>query len=321
MPIIIRKMKQRDLQQFNIIISRAFTQARADCGYTHTFVPMCRREFINLYHAQQPEGAFIAEDAGQLRGGVFTHVWGKTGWIGPLAVAPEKHLTGIGKQLAATSIDYLKKAGCTTIGLETNPRNHRNLGFYGKLGFSPTVLSVDLIKPVSFIYTEPETLPHKTIYFSRLAQSDKQEFLSRVHTLAAASDKNIDYSSLIQNIDQHHYGETFLFIRKGTAIGFVIMQTEPTNTEEQSSLLRVFALVMHQQLPETFFKYIIFDLLKYSKKKNFERIVVRMPAYTNRVFNLFLENGFRVYSSDVRMTLQGYPEKKDSSIIHINRWV
>ncbi len=317
----IRAMQKDDLHQANMIIARAFSQARSDCGYSHTHVPMCRREFISFYYSHSPRGCFIAEDAGQIKGVIFSHIWGKTGWIGPLAVAPEKHLMGMGKLLMKKTTDYLIHSGCGTIGLETNPRNSRNLGFYGHLGFVPSVLSIDMIKPVSVVTTEDKILPHKTVYYSRLSDKDKHEFKTRVWDLTQLATPNLDYTPLIDTIDASRYGETVLFIRRGTAIGFAVLQTEPTNNEEQNLLLRIFAMAAHPKTPDSYFRYFLMDLMKFAKRRAFERVVVRVPGYSGRAFQIFLQEGYRVYNSDLRMTLEHYPEIQDGDVVHLNRWV
>lgn len=314
-------MRESDLQQVNGLISRAFTQGRIDDGYAYTDVPMCRTEFINMYLGQCPDGCFVIEENGQIRGATFCHVWGQTGWFGPLAIAPERHHLGLGKQLLAASIDFLKQCGCTTIGLETNPRSSRNLGFYGKFSFIPSALSVDLIKPVPSATVSLQNHPHQTFYYSRLSQDDKKEFRLHVWNLMQLSGLATDYSNLIDAVDSFKLGETLLFIRNNTPIGFAVMQTRPTLVEEQNAFLRMIAFVAHPKTPDAYISYFLSDLLAFAQANSLDRILLRIPVYSSRLYKLLPANQYRIVGSDLRLTLEGFAEKPDVASLHINRWV
>jgi GNAT superfamily N-acetyltransferase len=314
-------MRESDLQQVNGLISRAFTQGRVDDGYAYTDVPMCRTEFINMYLGQCPDGCFVFEESGQIRGAAFCHLWGKTGWFGPLAVVPERHHLGLGKQLLAACIDYLKRSGCTTIGLETNPRSSRNLGFYGKFGFIPAALSVDMIKAVPTATVSLQNHPHQTFYYSKLSKDDKSEFRLHVGNLMQLLGLATDYSNLIDAVDSYKVGETLLFIRKNTPVGFAVMQTRPSLAEEQNEFLRMIAFAAHPQTPDPYIPYFLADLMAFAQTTSLDRILLRVPVYSSRLYKLLPANQYRVVGSDLRMTLEGFAEKPDIASLHINRWV
>ena len=321
MNTIIRKMLKSDLQQVNGMISRAFTQGRIDDGYAHTEVPMCRADFIEMYFSQRPDGCFVLEELGQIRGAAFCHVWGNTGWIGPLAVAPEKHHLGLGKDLALHAVNYLRSIGCKTIGVETNPRSSRNLGFYGKIGFVPSALSIDMVRPVPSTPVPQDKSVHKKIYYSRLSAADKKEFKLRVWNLVNMVSLDVDYTNLINITDEHHFGETILFMRKGAPIGVVVLQTKPSLVEEQNSFLRIVSFAAHPKTPHFYFSYFLNDIILFAKDKALNRILARVPMYSPHAFRILLENKYRVINSDLRMTLEGYGEQRQNSVFHINRWV
>jgi len=315
----LRNMEPDDIMQVNGIISRAFTQGRMDDGYSFTKVPMCHTDFIRMYYHQNPDGCFVVEEFKTIRGGVFSHVWGKTGWIGPIAVAPEKHHFGFGKLLMKRSIDHLKAAGCTVIGLETNPRSSKNLGFYCSLGFEPHVLSLDLMKTVSSIKT-PSQSPHDIVSYSGLLESDQENFISRMHTLCRTVAPLTDYQNLIKQVYDFKVGDAVLFIRRKVTIGAAILQVKPSLAEEQNAMLRVLVFLAHPQTPDPYLVHFLNDLHDYAQAKSLNRIVIRVPMYSNQMIHLLIHHGYRIINSDLRMTLTGYPEKKPESL-HLNRWV
>ncbi len=316
----LRIMQETDLQQVNSLLSRAFTQGRFEDGYAQTDVPMLRHEFIRMYLGQRPQGCFVYVESGKIVGAAFCHVWGKVGWFGPLAVAPERHLMGIGKNLVSACIGHLKSSGCTTIGLETNPRSARNLGFYGRLSFFPERLSVDMIRPTPTADNETSVRPHLTFPYSSLSDEDRREFRLHVRNLQQWADLDADYEALIEDARRYGVGDTLLFIRGSTPIGFAVLQTVPSLVDEQNNVLRLIAFVAHPKTPEAYVPYFLADLIDYARRGRFDRILLRVPLYNDRFFRLLLDNNYRVVNSDVRLTLSGFGERT-AKLLHINRWV
>ena len=64
----------------------------------------------------------------------MVHRSGTEGWMGPLAVRPDRQGEGLGRQIVQAGIEWLRGQGATTIGLETMPRTVDNIGFYSRLG-------------------------------------------------------------------------------------------------------------------------------------------------------------------------------------------
>lgn len=90
---------------------------------------------LSVYRDANPGGAFVAESGGHVVGGIFTHHWGRIGWLGPFSVAPGYQGRGIGRLLLDTATKHLISSGATTVGLETMPESKRNLALYVRAGF------------------------------------------------------------------------------------------------------------------------------------------------------------------------------------------
>ncbi|MDZ7721385.1 MAG: GNAT family N-acetyltransferase [candidate division KSB1 bacterium] len=316
----IRQMSSNDLNLVNALLSRAFTQGRVDDGYMHSHVPLCQTDFLKWYYNQNPEGCFVLEHESQCRGAAFTHLWGDTGWFGPLAIAPERHLTGLGKQLLLHCIRYLKMKECKTIGLETNPRSKRNIGFYGRMGFVPSLFSVDMMCSLSMAKI-PVTPPHQTIRYSRLSEKDRNEMRVRIQRLTAQIDPGASYTEFIKQTDASRTGDTLMFIFKSAPVGFCVMQNTPTTVEENRAIMRTIVFAAHPQTPEEYLRYMIKDIEMYGKEMNLYRHLIRIPFYTPRLFQLLLKMDYRVINTDMRMIVDGYPEQVKSNAIYANRWV
>jgi GNAT superfamily N-acetyltransferase len=311
-------MTPQDLHRVNMLISRSFTQGRFDDGYQMTHVPMCRPEFLEMYYWSCPDGCFVIEEKNKIIAASFCHVWGEFGWIGPLAVAPESHLLGFGKEVAKTSIEYLKKMGCKTIGLEANPRSSRSMGFYAKLNLFPQSLSIDVMRKVP--KRKNEDSPHKVYTYSKSNQNEKLKFLAGVRHLCQIAVPNIDYSSLIENLDKFKYGESILYVRNNVPIAVAILQTVPTSTDEDPTLLRLVAFLAHPKTPDSYWTYFIRDIETLAQNKNLQQILIRVPTSSPKIVKFFLQERFRIIFSDIRLTLEGYPESPNPNIFHASRW-
>ena len=57
----LRQMQKEDLQEVNLLLSKAFTHARIQQGYREARVPLCRKEFLELYFAANSSGCFVIE--------------------------------------------------------------------------------------------------------------------------------------------------------------------------------------------------------------------------------------------------------------------
>lgn len=95
-------------------------------------------ENIRALFGITPKGCYVITIEKKLVGYIFTRVHGNFGYIGPLGVKPEFRGKHLGKKMVLKGIEYLKKSGCTSIGLETLPELGNNVGLYLKTMFIPT---------------------------------------------------------------------------------------------------------------------------------------------------------------------------------------
>ena len=94
-------------------------------------------------------GAMIWRDGdGQLVAFNMVHRSGHEGWMGPLAVRPDRQGEGLGSHHGAARHRLAQGAGRPTIGLETMPRTVENIGFYSRIGLVPGPLTVTLVRDV-----------------------------------------------------------------------------------------------------------------------------------------------------------------------------
>src|SRR3989454_8368011 len=88
------------------------------------------------------------DEAGHVVAFNIAHRSGAEGWMGPLAVRPDRQGAGVGKTIVRTALDWLLEQDVATLGLETMPRTVENIGFYARLGFFPGHLTVTLTNDI-----------------------------------------------------------------------------------------------------------------------------------------------------------------------------
>src|SRR6185503_14739103 len=95
--------------------------------------------------AAAADGAMVWHDgSGAIVEFNMVHRSGTEGWMGPLAVRPDRQGEGIGALIVRAGMKWLQRQGAHTIGLETMPRTIENIGFYSRLGFRPGHLTVSM---------------------------------------------------------------------------------------------------------------------------------------------------------------------------------
>jgi len=80
----------------------------------------------------EPQGCFIAEEAGAPVGIITTITYGKLGWIGSLIVGSAHRGRGFGRALLEIAMGYLFDRGVRTIGLDATPPA---ASLYASVGF------------------------------------------------------------------------------------------------------------------------------------------------------------------------------------------
>ena len=196
-------------------------------------------ENVLSYFDANPEGAFVASDGNAgLVGTCFSHIWGRTGWVGPLSILPSYQAQGIGKELLKCSITHLEDSGCTDIGLETMPENTTNLGMYLKNGFKPEGLILVLGKKLDLRELDEE--PSGEVSIERYSESSIKEHLrTQVRRISNALRKGLDYSGELVLTERFGLGETLLATSEGKVVGFSVVHTLPRRLSSPQASIRV----------------------------------------------------------------------------------
>ncbi|MCU0852452.1 MAG: GNAT family N-acetyltransferase [Thermoplasmata archaeon] len=227
-------VKGVDLLCWNDLMEKAY-------GLKRRLLARTDENLLSFIHSD-PEGAFVAsDDYAGIIGSSFSHVWGTTGWIGPLSVLPSHQSKGLGKELLKRSLLYLEDQGCIDIGLETMPENPTNMGMYLRAGMNPEGLVVIMGKKVDLRELEEEPSGHVNI--ERLSESAAEGNITEdIRRISRSFRLGLDYSKEIALTKEFGFGDTLIATSRENMVGFAVVQTAPRRISMPMTTVRVLAL-------------------------------------------------------------------------------
>jgi len=313
----LRLMQRSDLPAVNLILAKAFTAARISDGFKTPQVPLCHLSFLEMYLAVFPSGCFVMDDPNGLVGYAFSRLWGEVAWIGPVSVIPAHQGKKLGQQLMVKTIETLQRHGARVIGLETMPRSMHNIGFYTKLGFLPQNLTVDLIQAVPRRPEEHFPADYEVLSYNDANPAERAVLLAATETLARRLDPHLSIRPEIEVTHQFHYGDT-IFVRRGREmLACFITHNKTYSEEEVPRFMKIVVSLMDASLSVG---EILPHLLAFAVRENLDTISFRTPTRYLRAYSELVAAGFKVFHSDLRMTLEGYDEIADPKSFYLSKW-
>src|SRR5256885_16443972 len=196
---------ERDIEGLNRVFAEAFTAGHRRAGVIGVRVPQLNPLVWRYALLDAGEGAMVWRDEhGDIAAFNVAHQAGAEGWMGPLAVRPDRQSTGVGKTIVRTAADWLIDRGITTLGLETMPRTPENIGFYARLGFAPGFLTVTLTNEIA---TRGHPAP---VLLSRRSADEKEAAMASGRRLVSDLVAGIDFSREILLTAELGLGDTSL---------------------------------------------------------------------------------------------------------------
>ena len=150
MPVLLRSASAQELERAQELVVSSIN----DLTKRHGFGPMVtlRPPHFQMFSLQDdPDGLWIAEDAGQVLG--FAHSWvcGDFWFLAELFVSPGHQGRGIGNELLKRTLEHAQKAGTINRALITFTFNTVSQGLYIRHGLFPRL-------PIYFFKVSGETL-------------------------------------------------------------------------------------------------------------------------------------------------------------------
>jgi GNAT superfamily N-acetyltransferase len=300
-----------DIEELNVVFSEAFTERYRRDGMVGVRVPNLNPAVWRYAIRDAADGAMLWRgERGDIVAFNMVHRSGVEGWMGPLAVRSDHQGSGAGKEVVRRGIEWLKVHGATVIGLETMPRTMDNIGFYSGLGFMPGRLTLTATLDASYA-DKPAPL------FGRLSAADKDDTLARCADLVSSLLPGYDHTREIALTDELALGDTLLLRRGDDIIGFALCHTAPLVEGRAREDLRVLKMALVDQ---SAFDEMIRLLCDYARRSGTRRISVRVQGEYEAAYHRLVAMRARIRWSDLRMTLQNYPEQRAERGLVFSNW-
>jgi GNAT superfamily N-acetyltransferase len=297
----------RDVEPLNRLFAEAFTDRYARDGLNAVRVPLLTSAIWRYAIDDAADGAMLWRDSdGVLVAFNMAHRSGTEGWMGPIAVRPDRQGGGIGRTVVQAGADWLRNEGCTTIGLETMPRTIENIGFYSRLGFVPRYLTVTLVR---------DAVRPVARGAERLSQGDVPGLVRECASLTHRLSPGIDFSRELELTLEHGLGDATLVRRDGRLVAFALWQATPLaagRPREEQRVLKVVAdgLSALEKLVDGLQADAIAERLR--------RVAIRCQTSIPAAYAHLVGRGFRVHWTDLRMTLPDAAERDPHGIVMSN---
>lgn len=174
--------------------------------------------------------------------------YGTLGWFHTLAVHPHFQARGIGRLAVADAERYLQQQGVRSVALMTWPIALKNLGFYQKMGYRLSGLSVYTYRQSPEPIISGESPFYATLYASMLPEKEARAQNS-VRALCQAISPGLDYLAWVQWGVRQAFAQTLMLWQNGQLRALAISYFFPkTHWAEGKLLLMHPALTASQRL-------------------------------------------------------------------------
>ena len=301
----------RDIEQLNRVFSDSFTDRYRRDGMAGVRVPHLNPIIWRYALEDAGDGAMVWRDAdGQLAGFNVVHQSGTEGWMGPLAVRPDRQGAGLGKVMIQAGIAWLKERRVRTIGLETMPRTVDNIGFYSRLGFIPGHLTVTLTLEL------PKRSASEVTLLSGSGER-KTKLLAECRHLACRLAPDTDFTRELALTQELKIGDTVLVAGARGLRSFALWHSAPLAAGRTRDEVRVLKLVAEDPAG---FDAAIGGVENAALAQDVRRVAVRCQTAFGEAYLRLIERGYRAHWTDLRMTLRGYPETVPEKGVVLSNW-
>ncbi|MEO6068775.1 MAG: GNAT family N-acetyltransferase [Gemmatimonadales bacterium] len=287
-----------DVDALNRVFSDAFTDRYRRDGLSGMRVPYLNPLVWCYAIDDSGAGAMVwRDDRGHLAAFNMVHLSGTEGWMGPLAVRPDRQGRGEGLRVVQEGVDWLRRQGANTIGLETMPRTVENIGFYSSLGFLPGHLTVTLVHDVDR-RAKPEAM--------RLSKAvDRDARLAACTALTRRLSPGVDFSREQVLTERYLLGDTTLLERDGELLGFALWHSAALADVRGAEEVRVLKCVA---IDHAALKQLLNAVIYAAGQEGMKRVALRCQTAFGGAYAALVADGWRAHWTDLRMTLAGCGE-------------
>jgi GNAT superfamily N-acetyltransferase len=301
-----------DTDALNRVFADAFTDRYRRDGLVGVRVPHLNPRVWRYALLDAGAGAMLWRDeAGHVAAFNIAHRSGAEGWMGPLAVRPDRQGAGVGKTIVRTATDWLLEQGVTTLGLETMPRTVENIGFYARLGFVPGHLTVTMTNDIA-------TRGHPTpVLLSQRKGAAGEKTVQAARCLVAALAPGYDFTREIMLTAELGLGDTSLVDGDDGLRALVLWHSAALAEGRPRDEVRVLKLAAAD---EHAFDASLAATEAAAARAGIRRVAIRCQTRYAEAFRRLVARGYRVRWTDLRMSYEGHPEPDPARGVLFSNW-
>lgn len=290
------------IPELNRVFTEAFTDRYRRDGLVGVRVPALNNAIWRYALRDAGAGAMVWRDEqDQLVGFNIAHHSGVEGWMGPLAVRPDRQGLGVGAVMVRAAVDWLQGEGASTIGLETMPRTVDNIGFYSRLGFVPGHLTITLGGEAT-----GKSPRQRGALVGEQDAAGRAELLAGCRARLAQSAPGYDFTREHELTADLGIGDTIVLLATdGTVSAFALWHATPLAESRGLDELRILKLFAESAAA---FERVIGAVEACAVRLRVRRVAVRCQTRHPAAFQALVARGYQVRWTDLRMTLDGHPE-------------
>ncbi len=305
---------ERDIPGLNRLFADAFTDRYRRDGLVGVRVPFLNGAIWRYAIADAGEGAMLWRDeSDRVVAFNIAHKSGAEGWMGPLAVRPDRQLGGLGKEIVIAASDWLQAQGVTTLGLETMPRTVDNIGFYSRLGFVPGHLTLTMTRDV--LRAQIGQPAYEVL--GALDTKERAARMADIAKLVTSFAPGFDFTREIQLTLDFSLGNVVSVLDGGRLAAFALCHSAPlaeSGTRDELRVLKLAATGTQALLTA------LDAVAGWAATQSIRRLAVRCQTAYGDAYRALIKAGFRVRWSDLRMTMTGYEEPHPADGILWSNW-
>lgn len=304
-----QRAELKDVDALNRVFSDAFTDRYSRDGMSGVRVPFLNPAIWRYAFEDAGDGALLWRDGqGQICAFNMVHQSGHEGWMGPLAVRPDRQGEGLGRIIVETGIAWLRARGAATIGLETMPRTVENIGFYSRLGFVPGHLTVTVCR---------ETVRAEGGAAAPRLSAAGDAALGECRALTAALVPGLDFTRELAITLALGLGDVTLVRERGRLVAFALWHGAPLAAGRPRDELRVLKLVAESAGAA---ERLLDALEQAAAAEKTRRVAIRCQTAHGAFYRRLVQRGYRVHWTDLRMTLADAPERHPVHGLVLSNW-
>ena len=291
--VLIRPMQAGDLEAADTVMRTAFG--------THLGVPDPRQTFGDAQYvrprfAAHPDGAFTAEQDGEVVGSVFVTQWGRFGFFGPLTVREDLWDGGIAQRLMVPVIDLFDTWRVRLAGLHTFANSPKHLALYQRFGFWPQYLTAIMSKPV--VAGTPATTTMTR--YSMLSEHERAGVLADCATLTDAIFEGLDVEVEITSVFAQRLGDTLLVIDGDRIDGFAVCHCGAGEAGSGTCFVKFAAVRPRSHVADVFDR--LLDAVEHlAAERGVGHVVLGVNTARRVAYQHLLARGYRTSGLGVRM--------------------